>query len=422
MSEKDILRYTLMHKDDECGILSIDKTTGRFVSYKDYDYGNSPYLGNADLKKIKRWWEMRAIPANRETIQKLINSFNCVTNEEYLAKNLALSVTDAYWIRPIESDHAFLYDEINFYNLQRYNDGKVPYHNATSYSPDASLGGQMEKYWDLSKGKPVLVKQAFKSFGQQAINEKFATLIHERQQKLIPYTSYDIAKMDDGSVYSLCDAFTDRHTEFIPAYEILESTKMPNDMNLYETYIKICAQNGIDEDAIRVFMDYQTLTDFVISNTDEHLMNFGVLRDIDSLEIFSPAPIFDSGNSMFYDDLKTEPFTRAELLSRKITSFYDIEEKILKNVYNKNIVTLDLLPEPNEVAEFYKENGIPERRADVIAQNYSNKLILLHEFQHGKTVSHYFEAKNPITHDYDDWKSKIEHIAGDEIDDIEEER
>ena len=34
-------------------------------------------------------------------------------------------------------------------NEYLYSDGKVPYYNATSYDPNASLGGQLEKYWDL---------------------------------------------------------------------------------------------------------------------------------------------------------------------------------------------------------------------------------------------------------------------------------
>lgn len=403
--------YILMHKDDNCGILAIDEETGRFINYKDLNNGTSPYFGNANVKNMKRWWEMRAIPANRDTIRALINSLDVVTNEDYLAKNLALSVTDAYWIKPLDAD--IKYEDVNFYNLQRYNRGKVPYHNATSYSPDASLGGQMEKYWDLSGVKPILVKQAFKSFGQQAVNEKFATLIHERQDTDVLFTPYDIERMNDGSVYSLCEAFTDRDKEFVSAYELLESEKIPNDVNNYEAFIKLCVKRGIDEEIARKFMDYQTLTDFVLSNTDEHLMNFGVLRDSSTLQLISPAPIFDSGNSMFYDDLKTDPFTRAELLERKITSFYKTEDKMLKNVQYKDIVKFDLLPTPNETAAFYKENGIPENRADLIAKNYGNKLIMLYEFQHGKDISLYHEVKNPVHYDYDDWHESLPDTGSD---------
>ena len=401
--EEEVLvkEYILMHKDDNCGVLIIDEETGRFVDYKDLNAGISPFLGNADAKKIKRWWELRAVSANRDTIRALINSFDITTNEDYLAKNLALSVTDAYWIKPFDID--IKYEDINFYKFQKYNNGKVSYHNDTSYSPDASLGGQMEKYWDLSGSVPVLVKQAYKSFGQQAVNEKLATIIHNQQNPDVTYTQYDIKRMEDGSVYSMCEAFTNQNIEYISAYEVMESEKTPNDINDYESYIRLCVKNGLDDEAVRRFMDYQTLTDFVISNTDEHLMNFGVLRDSDTLSLIGTAPIFDSGNSMFYDDLKAKAFTREELLQRKVTSFYKSEEKILKNVKFKNIVTFDLLPSPHEVAEFYKENGIPENRAELIAENYGNKLILLHEFQHGKEISMYHESKNPVQYQYDDW-------------------
>ena len=67
------------------------------------------------------------------------------------------------------------------------------------------------------------------------------------------------------------------------------------------------------------------LTDFVISNTDEHFMNFGVLRDTDTMKLLGPAPVFDSGNSMFFAEDRRTPYTRTELLERKITSFYQTE-------------------------------------------------------------------------------------------------
>ncbi|WP_251500809.1 hypothetical protein [Otoolea muris] len=51
--------YDLMHKNKICGRLSVDEETGRVISYKDNGSGLSPFVGHADLKKIKQWWEMR---------------------------------------------------------------------------------------------------------------------------------------------------------------------------------------------------------------------------------------------------------------------------------------------------------------------------------------------------------------------------
>ena len=122
-----------------------------------------------------------------------------------------------------------------------------------------------------------------------------------------------------------------------------------------------------------------------------NLGNFGVLRNTNTMELTSVAPIYDSGNSMFFLDLINRPFTRMELLERKITAFYETEEKMLKKVKNKNLIKIDLLPVAKEVSDFYKRNGIPEHRADIIADNYDIKLKMLDEFQHGKTISLYKE-------------------------------
>ena len=96
--------FLLMHKDTECGLLSVDDISGRFAGYKDKGEGNSPFLGNATLENMNKWWEMRSIPSSRDTIRSLINSLEVVTSEDYLVKNLALSITDTYWIKPLDSE------------------------------------------------------------------------------------------------------------------------------------------------------------------------------------------------------------------------------------------------------------------------------------------------------------------------------
>ena len=135
------------------------------------------------------------------------------------------------------------------------------------------------------------------------------------------------------------------------------------------------------------------LTDFVISNTDEHFMNFGVLRDTDTMKLLGPAPVFDSGNSMFFAEDRKIPYTRVELLERKNTSFYQTEEKMLAKVQNRKIVKEDLFPTPEKVKELYISSNLPEWKADMIFRNYTTKLRMLHEFQQGKTISLYHEKQ-----------------------------
>lgn len=386
-----MIKYSLMHKNDKCGTILFDENIGRITEYHDDRNGLSPYLGNCDIKKIQKWWEMRAVPASRATMQQVINNANCLNTEVYLAKNLGLSMTDTYWIKPSGIDLSF--DNVKFANLAAYSHGKIPYHNATSYDPNASLGGQMEKYWDLMHKTPILVKESYKYYGQQSINEVFASIVHSRQPSNVEFVRYTAEMTEDRGVQCKCPAFTSENIELLSAYEMVESRKIQNSQTLYDEYINICVENGIDYNQIQEFMDYQTMTDFLITNTDEHLLNFGVLRDPNTMKLIGPAPIFDSGNSMFYSDGRKTPYTRAGILDIPITSFYKREEKLLGKVKNKTAVDLNSIPSAGEVKELYANAGIPEEKADVISKNYDTKAKMLSEFQRGKTISLYKEKQ-----------------------------
>ena len=386
-----MIKYILMHKNDKCGTILFDENIGRITEYHDDRNGLSPYLGNCDIKKIQKWWEMRAVPASRATMQQVINNANCLNTEVYLAKNLGLSMTDTYWIKPSGIDLSF--NNVKFANLAAYSHGKIPYHNATSYDPNASLGGQMEKYWDLMHKTPILVKESYKYYGQQSINEVFASIVHSRQPSNVEFVRYTAEMTEDRGVQCKCPAFTSENIELLSAYEMVESRKIQNSQALYDEYINICVENGIDYNQIQEFMDYQTMTDFLITNTDEHLLNFGVLRDPNTMKLIGPAPIFDSGNSMFYSDGRKTPYTRAGILDIPITSFYKREEKLLGKVKNKTAVDLNSIPSAGEVKELYANAGIPEEKADVISKNYDTKAKMLSEFQRGKTISLYKEKQ-----------------------------
>lgn len=386
-----MIKYILMHKNDKCGTILFDENIGRITEYHDDRNGLSPYLGNCDIKKIQKWWEMRAVPASRATMQQVINNANCLNTEVYLAKNLGLSMTDTYWIKPSGIDLSF--NNVKFANLAAYSHGKIPYHNATSYDPNASLGGQMEKYWDLMHKTPILVKESYKYYGQQSINEVFASIVHSRQPSNVEFVRYTAEMTEDRGVQCKCPAFTSENIELLSAYEMVESRKIQNSQALYDEYINICVENGIDYNQIQEFMDYQTMTDFLITNTDEHLLNFGVLRDPNTMKLIGPAPIFDSGNSMFYSDGRKTPYTRARILDIPITSFYKREEKLLGKVKNKTAVDLNSIPSAGEVKELYANAGIPEEKADVISKNYDTKAKMLSEFQRGKTISLYKEKQ-----------------------------
>ncbi len=378
--------YNLMHKNDICGILSLDKSSGDILKFTPKEKELLPYMGSADDSRIRKWWKTRAVPASRKLMMEKIREGGCYTPEEYLVKNLALSMTDAYWICPVEMN--LKWEDVNLRNFSGIN--IITYHGNSSYDPNASLGGEMDKYWDLSGNVPVLYKKCSQYEGQQALNEVFASYVHSLQKNDIKAVEYK-AELGKYENLSLCDCITDGNTELIPALEVSDSRKKANNTSDFEHYINVCVEFGIPEDIIRRQMDYQTLFDFVISNDDRHYFNFGVIRDADNLALLSPAPIYDNGNSMFFKDPVI--YNRSTILERRIASIYDREEKMLVHVKNKDILNVELLPKPEEVKSFYIDGGISEEKASIISANYTIKSELLKDFQRGHKISVYVEKQ-----------------------------
>lgn len=384
--------YELFHRERPAGWISIDSDSGALTDWAVTDPREAPFLGSADLRKMKLWWSQRAVPASRRDMEELFRQAGCANGAGYLAKNLGLSLTDTYWLKPAGT--ALVWSDVNLYQHQHLRTQVVPYHNESSYDANASLGGALSKYWDISIIPPILVKKAFEHYGQQSINEVFAGTVCSLQANAeVPYTTYTADMIDGGGVESRCRAFTNELLEFVPAYEILNAEKKKNDVSLYDEYIRICAEHGLEEDRIRGAMDFQTELDFVISNTDRHLMNFGILRDPGTGTFVSPAPVFDNGNSMHYQDPLRHPFSREQLLKEKTVSFYGLTEKMLRCVRNKRAVKVDCLPGPADVQRLYVSYGLPERRAAVLAENYRTKVELFEEWQNGKKISLYHERK-----------------------------
>ena len=54
-------------------------------------------------------------------------------------------------------------------------------------------------------------------------------------------------------------------------------------------------------------LDLMLIADHFVLNEDRHYGNFGLIRNVNTGEFVSPAPIFDNGNSMFFGSLKLNP-------------------------------------------------------------------------------------------------------------------
>ena len=69
-----------------------------------------------------------------------------------------------------------------------------------------------------------------------------------------------------------------------------------NSVEDYEQYIKILEKHKIKNAREKVENMY--ILDYLIMNDDRHLYNFGIIRDVNTLEWLDVAPIFDSGQAL----------------------------------------------------------------------------------------------------------------------------
>ena len=376
--------FYLMRRNDPVCTVSIDPVTGAMLRVSQKKEQELLPLGGAlDVQMLRKWWQRRAVPVGQGKIQRILEQMGITTPQEYLVKNLGLSLTDHYWIKPLDMELGW--EEINLFTNDfrdpvgdmQFEDSAAPIElPANAFSPSSSVQGELRKKWIIADGKRCLVKGNHGSHSQESLNEVVATLLHNRQNTK-PFVSYKSMKMDDHSqVYCVCESFTSNTVELIPAIDIVESRKKNNSASMYEHFIGVCAEHGLDESITRPFLEYQILTDYILTNTDRHLNNFGVLRDTATLKFIGMAPIFDSGNSMFWQSPKLPEYD--DLQSIKVNSFRQTEKELLGYVTDPSLVDLDKLPTADELREVYSADPLIPC-VDSIIMGYNRKIDLLGE-------------------------------------------
>ena len=94
----------------------------------------------------------------------------------------------------------------------------------------------------------------------------------------------------------------------------------------------------------------------MISNTDRHLNNFGIIRDADTLKPIKMAPIYDNGNSMFWDQISVKYNPKA-LDKLETCSFNKREIKLLGYVTDFHLFDTTKLPSEDEIYDIYKKDA-----------------------------------------------------------------
>lgn len=163
----------------------------------------------------------------------------------------------------------------------------------------------------------------------------------------------------------------DKNEEIIPAHSILTEAndKITKTTEDYYTYLKILEKHNVPN--AEEYLQKMFLLDYIMLNEDRHLNNFGIIRDVQTLEWKRICPIFDTGRSMntnvttsYWDFQEGEVkcFTKELISSKKL-------EKILKkDITDSQIEKLE------ELANFYRSMLVKYKSYTKLSDEEINKL------------------------------------------------
>jgi len=303
------MAFLLKHKDIDVALLAMNED-GNLVTVKDvFQSAHLPLScvmedGKINTGRLTQWWNERGIPASRENFKAVLAEIGITGKNKLLLECNGLSLTDHYWV--VYENDKRKWKDVNFYENEfdhgigelffnrKRKDGKYD-----ANTPDISSDGNLRKRWIIEKnGDRILVKAGKSPYMQEPANEAIAASLCRRLE--IPHVSYTLDFENEEPVCK-CPNMTDIDTEFVEAIRVYY-TREPSyfNNNKYKHYCDCAQRLGVKNNT--AMMDRMMLLDYLILNHDRHFKNFGILRNSQTLNAVSPAPIFDSGSSLFHED------------------------------------------------------------------------------------------------------------------------
>lgn len=370
------MKYTLMHRRIEVAKLELDDETGiirkieAVMSAEHVPVGVPVKNGIIDRGELNKWWTDRSIPASRSGVREALETLNLNDTKILLVRCFGLSLSDQYWICPAGAE--LIWEKINFFDNSFSDDmgdvlfGKPKKNEDFDFSsPDNTSDGYLKKRWKIINGKRCLIKGGSNLERQQPFNEVIASKIMDRLN--INHVSYNII-WEDGEPYSVCEDFVTRDTELVSAWRIMQTQKKDNSTSVYQHFVNCCKSLGAAD--VVPALDRMLVLDYLISNEDRHLNNFGLLRNAETLEWIGFAPIYDSGSSLGYNSLLSQIYTEKNIASKPFKRRHDEQIKLVTSfdwidfskLYDAGDMVREVFSDPRA------KELISENRKEAIAQ------------------------------------------------------
>ena len=371
-------KFTLMNKNKKVFDFEYNDEDHLIVEFERNYLDNEKYapfglIKNDDIDKnsFNKWWKNRQIPASRNGLKEILNKSGIYDEDNFDlldAKAYCLSLSDQYWVKKYNEN--ILWEDINVFENEFSEDiGKVLFNggktslNLNLNTPDMTSNGNYEKRWKIINGDRYLIKAGGKMINQEPFNEVIATKLYERILNDDEYVKYEIA-YDNGKAVSICKNFITPNTELIPAWKIDEYYEARKNENKYEHYIRCL--NKLNIPNANLLVDKMLICDFILANKDRHFNNFGVIRNVETLEFEKVAPIFDNGCSLWFDE--NDMYVGEFFLTKPFEEYEKNQVSLVKNISWLDISKLDGFEE--DVKEILLSNKLlsTERIEKIIKQ------------------------------------------------------
>lgn len=336
------------------------------------------------VKESNAWFRGRGIPSWRKDLENLLEKLNVSSPEELLNKSFSLSLSDQYWLK--DSEISIKWEDINFFTndflYEAYleasldsSSNEISTDKNVLRSPNNTTDGMLQKGWIIENGKRVLVKGTYTFNREEPFNEWLASQVCKRLR--FPYCNYTIDFINNEKLVSKCENFVSSDEEIISAYDIYKSVKKPNNINDYEHYINILEQHNVPDARKNVASMF--LVDYILMNTDRHMKNFGVIRNVNTLKWERTAPIFDTGQSMQCDRIVANMnfvTGTGKFFSNTNKKYDDILKTVLPDVGKIDVSLLDGLADVYEklLKEYQNKTDMSDNRIAALYQGLKYRI------------------------------------------------
>ncbi len=379
--------YQLMNKDNLIlEFIKADTLEGQFKVINENKDANLPYLLKSNTGELDTWINNRAIPTNREHIEKVLMSLNLDSKERFnlLIINHAASLNDTYWIKEKNElniqNEKLQWKDVSLYRGFKEQLGLISFFGNTSSlggkikTPELTTQGMLRKAWRMVNGEIYLYKAntyGYANAGNEMYSEVIACQIADILN--LPYVKYEIEVWNDVKCVR-SKLFTSEKTGYLTMTEYL--SKQLGSRTKWR-YADVCSV--IPKECIEQLNDIMVF-DFIIENKDRHFSNFGFLVDNDNGEIQSLAPIFDNGYSLLNFEMEQD-FINYDYNKSMIGTF-DIENKIqakeiIKNNPQKYKKWANVLANNINKIDFSK---VPNYRSDAMKKLILFRCKMIQEF------------------------------------------